>query len=131
MTHRVCWRNLLEALVSIAKRRHDTDTLTILSPGPDAPLLPEDEDALSVVLPGGELFDTEFAFYVHISSLFKVSLQVHHEVLFSQLALSVVPEDVDCTDVWHNVIKGNIELRLYDEAYAALMTTPYDKLCVD
>ena len=84
-----------------------------------------------MVLPGGELFDTEFAFYVHVSSLFKVSLQVHHEVLFSQLALSVVPEHFDCTDVWHNVIKGNIELRLYDEAYAALMTTPYDKLCVD
>jgi nuclear pore complex protein Nup160 len=96
--------------------------------GPDSSLFPEDEEALGVVLPGGELFDTEFTFYLHISSLFKSSLHVHHEVLFSRLALTVVPDDIDCSGVWHNVIKGGIQLCLYDEAYAALMTTPYDKL---
>src|SRR5438477_1655790 len=101
--------------------------LIILLAGFGQVVLPDDEEALSVVLPGGELFDTEFSYYLHASSLFKSAGQVRHEVLFSQLALSVVPENLDSSDIWYSVIRGNTDLGLYDEAYASLMVTPYDK----
>jgi len=96
--------------------------------GPDRALSLEDEGALALVLPGGELLDSEFAFYFFVSSLFKSASQVHHEVLFSQLALSVAPPNWDCTPLWQSVIRGNTDLGLYDDAYASLIATPCDKL---
>jgi nuclear pore complex protein Nup160 len=50
--------------------------------------------------------------------------------MFSQLALSVAPPDTDTTGLWTNVIKGNIALGLFDDAYAALIVSPYEKLYV-
>jgi nuclear pore complex protein Nup160 len=95
--------------------------------GPDSDLLDEDEDALAVVLPGAELFTSQFSFYLHVSALFKSCGLVQHEVLLSQLALSVAPPTTDTTALWYSVIKGYTDLGLYQDAYASLITTPHEK----
>ncbi|KAF8897169.1 nucleoporin Nup120/160-domain-containing protein [Infundibulicybe gibba] len=95
--------------------------------GPDNALSYEDQEALTAVLPATELYDSEFAFYVHTSTLFKACLLVRHEVSFSQLALSVVSQGVDTTALWHTVIKGFIDLGLYGDAYASLIASPHEK----
>lgn len=59
--------------------------------------------------------------------LFKTASLVHQEVLFAQLALSVAPPDVDTSSLWYTVIKGCIDLGLYDDAYSSLIATPYEK----
>lgn len=95
--------------------------------GTDNALLQEDQEALAVVLPNAELFDSDFSFFVHASTLFKSSSLVQHDVLFSQLALSVAPECTDTSTLWNSVIKGYVDLGLFDDAYASLIATPYEK----
>ncbi|KAF7354945.1 hypothetical protein MSAN_01409400 [Mycena sanguinolenta] len=50
-----------------------------------------------------------------------------HEAL-SFLALSVAPPDADTSSLWSTIIKGYIDLSLYDDAHASLIATPYEKL---
>ncbi|KAF7980886.1 hypothetical protein HWV62_36059 [Athelia sp. TMB] len=88
----------------------------------------EDKEALASVLPGAELFYSEYAFFLHVASLFKSSSLVYHDVHFSQLALSFDHPEADTTELWHGVIKGNIELALYDDAYSSLIACPHDRL---
>lgn len=90
----------------------------------------EDSEALAAVLPGGELFYSDYAFYLHVASLFKSGSLVSHNVHFSQLALSVAHAEADTTDLWYNVIKGHIDLALYEDAYASLVACPHEKLYV-
>ncbi|KAI0317893.1 hypothetical protein OF83DRAFT_1171570 [Amylostereum chailletii] len=96
--------------------------------GPHKSLLFEDADALAAVLPGAQLFDSDFEFYLHVSALFKASSLVDHEVPFPRLALSVAPADWDTLDLWHAIIKGSLDLGYWDDAYSALMATPHDRL---
>ncbi|KAI0307403.1 nucleoporin Nup120/160-domain-containing protein [Multifurca ochricompacta] len=70
--------------------------------GPHSALSFEDADALGAVLPGGQLFDS--------------------------LALLKAPLDWDTTDLWSTVIRGATDLGYWDDAYAALMSTPHDVL---
>jgi hypothetical protein len=98
--------------------------------GPKNTLSAEDGQALSGVLPGAKLFDADFSFYLNTAALFKTASDVDHEVLFSQLALSVAPPDQDTTPLWYTVIKGLTDLALYEDAYAALVSVPYEKLYV-
>jgi nuclear pore complex protein Nup160 len=88
----------------------------------------EDHEALAGVLPGAETFYSDYAFYIHASSLFKSSSLVCHDVRFSQLALSVALPEAETADLWYSVIKGYIDLALYEDAYASLITCPHDKL---
>jgi nuclear pore complex protein Nup160 len=90
----------------------------------------EDADALAAILPGGQLFDSMFAFYLHASTLFKSASLVDHDVHFARLALSNAPPDWDTTDLWSAIIRGMTDLGYWDEAYAALMSTPRDSLYV-
>jgi nuclear pore complex protein Nup160 len=60
--------------------------------------------------------------------VFKSASRVQEEVLFAQSAISVAPAAVDTTPLWYIVIKGLSELALYEDAYATLMSTPYDRL---
>jgi nuclear pore complex protein Nup160 len=98
--------------------------------GIDSGLSAEDNEALASVLPGAEIFYSDYAFYLHAASLFKSGSLVCHDVHFSQLALSVAHSEADVVDLWHSVIKGQIDLALYEEAYASLIACPHDKLYV-
>lgn len=102
-----------------------------LSIGPDSALSSEDADALASVLPGSQLFDSDFGFFLHTASLFKAAFLTEHEVHFSRLALTVAPEDWETIDLWYSIIKGSIDLGYYDDAYAALMATPHQRLYAD
>ena len=96
--------------------------------GPYSTLSFEDADALAAVLPGGQLFDSMFGFYLHASSLFKSASFTDHDVHFCRLAISNAPPDWDTNDLWSTVIRGATDLGYWDEAYAALMATPHDML---
>jgi len=90
----------------------------------------EDNEALAGVLPGAEIFYSDYTFYLHAASLFKSGSLVCHDVHFSQLALSVAHPEADTAGLWHSIIKGHIDLALYEDAYASLIACPYDKLYV-
>ncbi|KAH9950096.1 nucleoporin Nup120/160-domain-containing protein [Amylocystis lapponica] len=96
--------------------------------GPDSALSTEDQQALAAVLPGAELFNSEFDFYLHAAGLFRTSSVTSHEVVFSQLALSVAPSGSDTASLWHGVIKSLTDLGLFEDAYTTLVATPYDRL---
>lgn len=100
------------------------------STGPYSALSFEDADALAAVLPGGQLFDSMFGFYLHASSLFKSASFTDHDVHFARLAISNAPPDWDTNDLWSTTIRGTTDLGYWDEAYAALMATPHDMLFV-
>ena len=74
------------------------------------------------------MFASSFEFYLHAAALFKPSSVTTYEVQFTQLALSVAPHGVNTAELWYSVIKGFTDLGLYDDAYTALMSSPYDKL---
>ncbi|KAG5654657.1 hypothetical protein H0H81_009905 [Sphagnurus paluster] len=96
--------------------------------GGDNTLPAEDQEALTRILPATELLDSQYFFYIHIANLFKLSVSVHQEVFFAQLAISVAPPNADTQSLWATVIGGLIDLALYEDAYASLMSTPYEKL---
>ncbi|KAG5644918.1 hypothetical protein DXG03_007383 [Asterophora parasitica] len=96
--------------------------------GGEHALSAEDQESLARILPAIELLHSQYFFYIHVSNLFKLSGWVHYEVLFAQLAISVAPPNADTSSLWATLITGFSELALYEDAYAALMATPYEKL---
>jgi hypothetical protein len=52
---------------------------------------------------------------------------IGHAVRFSKLAIQASPAGVDAAPLWNTVVKGSTELALYDEAYAAIVSMPYEK----
>ncbi|KAF7433113.1 hypothetical protein PC9H_005061 [Pleurotus ostreatus] len=96
--------------------------------GPHSGVAPEDIDSLRAVLPNAELFDSDHLFYLHAAALFHEHSFVGSEVLFTKLALSTVPHGADTSGLWLTIIKGSVDLRLYDDAYESLMACPYEKL---
>lgn len=80
------------------------------------------------MLPGAQLFSSSFDFYLHAAALFKPGSVTTYEVLFTQLALSIVPHGLNTVDLWYSVIKGLTDLGQYEDAYTALVSSPYDKL---
>ncbi|KAF6762913.1 nucleoporin Nup120/160-domain-containing protein [Ephemerocybe angulata] len=96
--------------------------------GPNSGLAPEDIQPLKKVLPSARSIQSEFAYYIYVSELFKAHKLVRYEVQFAQLAISVAPLAADTSSLWSIVTKGYAELGLYEEAYAALITMPYEKL---
>lgn len=94
--------------------------------GQDSALSHQDQQALLLVLPGPEVYDSPFTFYLHAAMLFRSHSLVSHEVFFTQLAISVSPAGVDTSALWHTVIKGHTELGMYDDAYAAWVASPYE-----
>ncbi|KAJ3777455.1 nucleoporin Nup120/160-domain-containing protein [Lentinula raphanica] len=92
--------------------------------GPDNALETEDRDALQAVLPSSHWFDSSFSFFLYIATLFKSNSLQHYEVHFTQLALSVAPPNTDTLSLWHTIVRGYIDLGLFDEAYAAWCSTP-------
>ncbi|KZT74501.1 hypothetical protein DAEQUDRAFT_195531 [Daedalea quercina L-15889] len=96
--------------------------------GPKSALSDEDKEALAAVLPGAELFESEFDYYLHTAGLFKTASDTLHEVSFTQLAIPVAPPGADTASLWHGAIRGLTDLGLYEDAYASLISTPYEKL---
>ncbi|KAF5387735.1 hypothetical protein D9615_000062 [Tricholomella constricta] len=96
--------------------------------GGEHTLSAEDQETLARILPATELLDSQYFFYIHVSNLFKLSSWVFHEVLFAQLAISAAPPGADTSSIWATVINGLTDLALYEDAYAALMSGPYEKL---
>jgi hypothetical protein len=128
MMRRHSWRSSQVVLVCQKYHNFFFHVTEHIFAGPHSALSREDSEALAIVLPGAELFDSEFPFYLHAAALFKSSLAVQHEVLFSQLALSVAPTGTDTTALWSSIITGNADLGLYDDAYASLISTPHEQL---
>lgn len=95
--------------------------------GPGITTTHEDFEALSSVLPAASTTQSEFSFYLHVSNLFKSDLLVQHEVHFARLAISTAPSNADTSFLWNNVIKGLLDLGSYEDAYASIMATPYEK----
>ncbi|KAG6833626.1 hypothetical protein H0H87_004253 [Tephrocybe sp. NHM501043] len=91
-------------------------------------LSPEDQEILAKILPATELLDSQHFFYIHVSNLFKMASWTQYEVSFAQLAISVAPFGVDTSSLWSTVIHGFTELALYEDAYASIMSTPYENL---
>ncbi|KAG1836482.1 hypothetical protein C8R48DRAFT_680501 [Suillus tomentosus] len=96
--------------------------------GHDSGLSLEDAETLASVLPGAVLFDSEFTFYIHASAIFRSNGLVQQEVSFIRLALSVAPQDIDTTELWFGLIRGYIDLGFYEDAYSAIIATPYDSV---
>ena len=96
--------------------------------GPDSGLSFEDKETLSSVLPGKILYDSEFAFYLEASSIFRSSGLTAHEVSFLRLALSVDPGEADTADLWYGLIRGYIDLSYWEEAYSSIIATPFDTM---
>ena len=76
------------------------------------------------------LFDSEFTFYIHASTIFRSSGLTEQEVSFVRLALSVTPRDVDTSELWFSLIRGYVDLGYYEDAYSAIIATPYDSVYV-
>jgi nuclear pore complex protein Nup160 len=90
----------------------------------------EDAETLASVLPGAVLFDSEFTFYIHASVIFRSNGLIQQEVSFIRLAHSVAPQDVDTSELWFGLIRGYIDLGFYEDAYSAIIATPYDSVYV-
>lgn len=88
----------------------------------------EDVETLTAVLPGKALYDSEFAFYLEASSIFRVNGLTIHEVSFLRLALSVAPKEADTADLWYGLIRGYIDLSYWEEAYSSIIATPSDSM---
>jgi len=78
-------------------------------------------------MPYSETLESAYAFYIHVSEMFKKHSLVYYEVLFAQLAISSAPLDVDISSLWSTVIKGYTDLGRYDDAYAAFIATPFNE----
>ena len=98
--------------------------------GPHSALSSDDQEAFAVILPGEDLFATQFDFYLHVADLFRAALSTYHDVFFTQLALSSAEPGLDTTTLWHNVIKGLTDLGQYEDAYTALISAPHERLYV-
>lgn len=96
--------------------------------GPDSGLSFEDAETLSAVLPGKTLHDSEFIFYLEASSIFRENGLTQHEVGFLQLALSVAPPGINAPDLWYGLIRGRIDLGFWEEAYSAIIATPFNSV---
>jgi nuclear pore complex protein Nup160 len=109
--------------------------LLIIREGLSSALGHEDANALAAVLPdrseAGISTLSQFEFYVHASSLFRSAGHTEQDVHFARLAISVATADSETSGLWYDVIKGYTELSYWDDAYAALMTTPHDRVSVD
>lgn len=88
-------------------------------------LSPEDEDALVAVIPSQRPLATQYEFYIDVTALFSKVHEVHHRVHFAQLALSVAPAGLSTSTLWKSVIHGLLDVGQYDDAYAAIVATPY------
>ena len=90
----------------------------------------EDSDALASVLPAAQPMNSQFAFYLFAADLFR-SYHIHQEIRFSQLAIQLAPHGAETVQLWNSVVKGLTDLALYEDAYAAVMATPFEKQFVD
>jgi nuclear pore complex protein Nup160 len=89
----------------------------------------EDSTALAAVLPNSQIMDSEYSYYLFAAELFRHEY-VCYEVKFSKLALQVSPAGADKAPLWKTIVKGLVDLGLYEEAYANLMQIPSEKLFV-
>ncbi|KIL68186.1 hypothetical protein M378DRAFT_72126 [Amanita muscaria Koide BX008] len=95
--------------------------------GVESGISAEDQEALTAILPTTEHLDSAFKFYVHVATLFKHQGLVRSEVVFARLAITAAPDHTDTSPLWLSVIKGYIDLGIYDNAYSFLMSMPYEK----
>lgn len=96
--------------------------------GPESGLSFEDAEALSSVLPAKALYDSDFSFYLEVSTIFRSNGLTQHEVSFLRLALSVAPPEADTADIWYALTRGYIELSSWENAYSSIIATPFDSV---
>ncbi|TFK56037.1 hypothetical protein OE88DRAFT_1652614 [Heliocybe sulcata] len=90
--------------------------------------LPEEECGhVDVVAPAGVL-TSQYNFYLHVAGLFRAARVTPCEIAFSQLAISAAPPGTDLQELWYTIIKGYTDLAQYEDAYSALISTPYERL---
>ncbi|KAF9569446.1 hypothetical protein CPC08DRAFT_678255 [Agrocybe pediades] len=86
----------------------------------------EDSEALLAVLPPGLPVDSQYSFYLFAADLFRHTF-ASYEVHFSKLAIQVAPPGTHTAPLWTAVVKGLIDLALYEDAYASVMSIPFEK----
>ncbi|KAF8574446.1 hypothetical protein K439DRAFT_1399027 [Ramaria rubella] len=97
--------------------------------GPGACLSREDGEALHHVLPkiGDESY-TEYSYYRWIATMFERAGHAYESVRFYRLAIELANVDLDTSDLWRKVISGYTELDMFEDAYMALVTAPYESI---
>lgn len=85
-----------------------------------------DGENLKTVLPSEHAIDSQYSFFLYATELFQ-TISIGHAVRFSKLAIQAAPANFDIAPLWNTVVKGSMELALYDEAYAAVISMPYEK----
>ncbi|KAG9317143.1 hypothetical protein JVU11DRAFT_1335, partial [Chiua virens] len=88
----------------------------------------EDMEALLSVLPDKAFYDSDFDFYLDMSTLLRSNGLKQHEVSFLRLALSVAPPEADTADIWYGLIWGYIDISSWEEAYSSIVATPFDSV---
>jgi hypothetical protein len=83
------------------------------------------------VLPHGNLFPSDFDYYTDLKRIFGKASEVHWAVYFTQAALATeFDPNCDTRALWSELIRGNIDLGQYEDAYSAIMSAPYEDMCV-
>jgi nuclear pore complex protein Nup160 len=88
----------------------------------------EEADALAAVMPDAQIYEDDFEFYIATARMFAQVGETRWEVHFTQLAITVAPQEpeLDLTPYWQALVKGYVDLTLWDDAYATIMVVPHD-----
>lgn len=100
------------------------------SQAPGAVLSEEDSAALRHVLPKISTNYDEYSYYKWVAIMFEEEGYLSEAVRFYALAIECGAPDIDVSDLWRKVITGYIELEMFEDAYMALVTSPYENMLV-
>ncbi|KAG9053963.1 hypothetical protein FS842_006599 [Serendipita sp. 407] len=83
------------------------------------------EKALASVLPPSlSSLNSLSAYYEHLAQLFEEKGQYQYSVPFYRLAIESADQEVETTDFWHNVFRGQIANEYFEQAYMSLAEMP-------
>ncbi|KIJ26033.1 hypothetical protein M422DRAFT_236708 [Sphaerobolus stellatus SS14] len=91
--------------------------------------LPEEDDAaMKHVLPTLAASYTEYGYYRWIGIMFEGAHYLSESVRFYKLAIESADAGIDTSDLWRKVIGCYTELDMFEDAYMALVTAPYETI---
>lgn len=88
----------------------------------------EDSAALRHVLPKISTDYDEHGYYKWVAIMFETEGYLSEAVKFYALAIECGHSGMDMSDMWRKVITGYIELEMFEDAYMALVTSPYENM---
>lgn len=95
--------------------------------GQGAILSGEDERALHFVTRStGSLH--EHSYYKWVATMLEKVGYNPESVRFYKLAIELAPPEEETSELWRKVITGYTELNMFEDAYMALVTAPYESM---